>query len=94
MILFFIIAYASASLEKASHSPYAKLNSIIAKLEVNSTEISIENKIKINNLLERLAQTKITVWVLDLFPINYYEFYLFVAAVVSNFLFFLELIKP
>ena len=90
----FVIAYASASLEKASNSPYAKLNSIIAKLEVDLTQISVENKIKINNLIERLAQTQITVWVLNWFPLNFHEFLSFFAAVVSNFFLIVGLIKP
>jgi hypothetical protein len=95
VVSLFAMAYASASLEKASHSPYAKLNSIIAKLDMNanSTQISVKNKIKINNLIERLAQTKITVWVLDLFPLNFYQFFLFFAAVVSNFMLIVGLIK-
>jgi hypothetical protein len=57
------------------------------------TRVSLETIMKMNNLIERLAQTQITIWCLDLFPLNFYEFYLFVAAVASNLFLFINLIK-
>jgi hypothetical protein len=55
--------------------------------------IPIKSKMKIINLIERMAQTEITVWCLDLFPLNSYEFYLFVAAVASNYILMIGLIR-
>ena len=89
VLLFFMLAFSSASLRAAAHKPYKSLNSLIAKS--TQENISLEEKFKINNLIERLAQTEITVWCLDLFPLNYFELYLFIAAVASNFFMFLDL---
>ena len=94
VVILYVIAYSSACLEKASHSPYSKLNGIIAKLEVNSTQLNPDNKMKMNSLIERLAQTEITVWCLDLFALNHYELYLFITAIVSNFMLIADLTRP
>jgi hypothetical protein len=59
----------------------------------DESKITTETNMKMNNLIERLAQTEITVWCLDLFPLNFYELYLFVAAVASNLFLFIGLIK-
>jgi len=90
----YLMAYSAASLEKASHSLYPRLNAIMAYSAVVPTQLHIDDKLKINNLLERLAQTQITVWCLDLFTINNYELYLFTSAIISNFMLVTGLIKP
>jgi hypothetical protein len=43
------------------------------------------------NLIERLGGTNIATYVLDLFPINMFEFYLLVANVGKNFFMILDL---
>jgi hypothetical protein len=51
------------------------------------------SKFQIMNMIERLAETDIAVPCLDLFPLNNYEFYLYISASVSNFFLFVDLIS-
>jgi len=95
-----IIALVTASLSSAAHGSYYSLNSIMAKSSSLTPKrsglygIPKGPKMKIMNLIERLAQTEITVWCADLFPLNNNELYLFVASVASNFFLFVHLFKP
>jgi len=95
----FIMTNESASLSRESKGCYYSLNSIIAKESSSAVKrwslnvIPKEAKMKIINLIERLAQTSITVWCLDLFPLNNYELYLFIASVSSNFFLFVGLLE-
>jgi len=92
-----IMALVTASLSSAAHGSYYSLNSIMAKSSTFAHErwslngIPKGSKMKIMNLIERLAQTEITVWCADLFPLNNYELNLFIAAVASNFFLFVGL---
>jgi hypothetical protein len=94
-----MVANESASLSKAACGSYYDLNSIIAKsssLVVSRWSLNgipKQSKLKIINLIERLAQTEITVWCLDFFPLNNNEFHLFIAAVASNFFLFIDVFK-
>jgi hypothetical protein len=92
MALLFVFAYSSAQLYKAAHSPYHTLNGILAKLE--QRQHSNQNKwflhrmqrIKIAFYIERFSGPAITTYCLDLFPLTYYEFYLFVSSVCTNYI--------
>jgi len=92
-----IIALVTASLSSAAHGSYYSLNSIIAKSSSLTPKrsglygIPKGRKMKIMNLIERLAQTEITVWCADLFPLNNNELNLFIAAVASSFFLFVDL---
>jgi hypothetical protein len=94
------MANQSASLSSASKGSYYSLNSIIAKTSSLAAKrwslngIPNRSKIKIINLIERLAQTEITVWCADLFPLNNFELYLFIAAVAKNLFLFIGLFNP
>ncbi len=97
-VILFVLSSIIVSLRKAAHGSYKRLNSIMAKSSFDNlpsglNPTPINSKMKIINLIERMAQTEITVWCLDLFPLNSYEFYLFVAAVASNYFLLIELIK-
>jgi len=96
--MLFFLSLMTASLRKEAHGSYKRLNSIMAKssIEKNSSSlkaIPIGLKFKMMSLIERMAQKEITVWCLDLFPLNSYEFYLFVAAVASNYFLLIGFIK-
>jgi hypothetical protein len=95
--MLYSLAYLSARLNEASRGSYNDLNSIIAREMCNQWKRRFKNidigvKFKIINLIERMAQTETTVWCLDLFSLNSYEFYLFIAANVTNFFLFIGLI--
>jgi len=82
----FTLAYSSACLYQAAHSPYKLLNSILAK-NTRDGEFILPSrvKLKISFYLERFSGPEITNWCWVLFPLTSYEFYLFVAQVSSNF---------
>jgi len=80
--LLFMSAYSSSQLTSSAHSPYSKLISLIANPK---RRINYFGKHKIVLRIERFAYSYISVYCHDLFPLNSYEFYLFVATVVSNF---------
>jgi len=79
------LSISSASMSKIAHSPYAKLNSIIAR-----RTFTLADKFKIVNLIEKLAGPDIAVYCLDLFPLNNYEFFLLVSVVATNFFLLLK----
>jgi len=95
--MYYSLAYLSARLNQLAHGSYKDLNSIIAR-EMNPQckprfkEIPLDIKLKMINMIERMAQTEMTVWCLDLFPLNAFEFYLFIAATSKNFFLFVDLI--
>ena len=55
--------------------------------------IPIKYKMKLLNFIERLGGPDIAVYCLDLFPLNYYEFYLFIVAICCNFFLVVKLIE-
>jgi len=95
--LVYSLAYVSARLTEAARGSYGDLNSIMATQDIRYSKmlrfISKNKRFKIINLIERLAQTEISVWCLDLFPLNNFEFYLFIAATAKNFFLFTDLIS-
>jgi hypothetical protein len=82
----------TAMLCKAAHSPYKRINSFVVK-QSQSKLIETRQNIKILNFIERLGGPEIAVYCLDLFPLNYYEFYLFIAAISVNFFLGIDLLK-
>jgi hypothetical protein len=88
ILFLFIFSLTTAQLQKSAHFSYKNLNSIIAKEKC----IPQAQKIKIVGLIERLAGPDIAVYCHDFFPLNYYEFYLFIAIISSNFFLFMSLI--
>jgi hypothetical protein len=82
------LTISSASMSKIAHSPYAKLNSIIAK-----RTFTLADKFKIVSLTEKLAGPDIAVYCLDLFPLNNYEFFLLISVVATNFFLLLKQIN-
>ena len=85
MILFlFLFSLNIAMLCKSAHLPYKRINSFVAK-QSQSKMIETRQNIKLLNFIERLGGPDIAVYCLDLFPLNYYEFYLFIAAISVNF---------
>jgi hypothetical protein len=100
IVLFFPViyslAYLSGRLSEEAHIPYKLLNSIMAKETIPNSKLknmSKRSKFKIMILIERLAKTDIAVPCLDLFPLNNYNFYLFIATSASNFFLFVHLIS-
>jgi len=94
--LIYSLAYVSAHLTETARGSYSDLNAIMAR--ENNPKAKLKNipcdlKFKIINLMERLAQMEISVWCLDLFPLNNYEFYLFIAATAKNFFLFASFIR-
>jgi hypothetical protein len=61
---------------------------------IKSHSFTCAEKFKILNLIERLGGPAIATYCADLFPINMFEFYLFVANVVKNFFMVLDLFNP
>jgi hypothetical protein len=95
--MLYSLAYISARLNELARGSYNELNSIIARemdpqCKPRFKKIRFNVKWKIINLIERMAQTEMTVWCLDLFPLNGFEFYLFIAATAKNFFLFVDLI--
>ena len=78
----FALSLNTALLCQSAHESYEAINSFYVSQE---NSLSTKKKLKILNFLERLSGPKIAVYVLDLFPLNYYEFYLLIAAIASNF---------
>ena len=77
---------------KAAHSPYKRINSFIVK-QSQSKVIEIGQNIKFLKVIERLRGPDIAVYCLNLFPLNYYEFYLFIASIGVNFFLGIDLLK-
>ena len=77
---------------KAAHSPYKRINSFIVK-QSQSKIIEIRQNIKLLNFIERLGGPDIAVYCLNLFPLNYYQFYLLIAAVSYNFFLDIDLLE-
>jgi len=92
--LAYSLAFVSARLAGASHGSYNHLNSIMAKEsdpKAKINNIPSDQKFKIINLIERLAQMEITVWCLGWFPLNNFQFYLFIAGTAQNLILFTDL---
>jgi hypothetical protein len=75
--LVYSLAYVSARLTEAARGSYGDLNSIMAT-----------QNIRYSKMLRFIS-----VWCLDLFPLNNFEFYLFIAATAKNFFLFTHLIS-
>jgi len=85
----FQCAYSSACLFKSAHSLYAPLNSIMAKC----VNLRLRRRLAISFYIERFGGPPITTYVYDLFGLTNYEFYLFIAAIASNFFLLVDLFK-
>ncbi len=88
-VFLFLFSLNTAVLCKAAHSPYKRANSFVAeqsqsKCNLFSRIIETRHSIKLLNFLERLGGPEIAVYCLDLFPLNYYEIYEFIAAISAN----------
>jgi hypothetical protein len=99
IFLITIIAYCSASMTHSAHLSHAKLSSIMAKsmkkdIKKKRESIPLHEVFNVINLFERLAGPSIAVYCLDMFPLNYYEFYLFVASVSCNFFLAVQILEP
>ena len=99
-LLFFLFLFSlnTAMLCKAAHLPYKRINSFAAqqslsKINLFSRIIETRHSIKLLNFLERLGGPAIAVYCLDLFPLNYYEFYLFIASISTNFFLGIDLLE-
>jgi len=84
----FIFAYITASLSKAATDSYARMNTIIVK-----SYLPLDSKMKLVGFIEKLGGPDITIYCLDLFPLNNYNFYLFIAGVVRNFFLIVDVMK-
>jgi hypothetical protein len=73
-----------SSIPKSAIKPYVKLNSLIARKRIN-----LQIKLKIVDLNERLSGPIIGIYCFELFPFTNYEFYLFAANCVMNFILFM-----
>jgi hypothetical protein len=73
-----------ASIPKSAIKPYVKLNSLIARKQIN-----LQIKLKIVDLIERLSGPVIGIYCFELFPFTNYEFHLFAANCVKNFILFM-----
>ena len=82
----FLVSLNTALLCQSAHESYEAINSFYVSQENSKNPLSIKKKLKIVNFLERLSGPKIAVYVLDLFPLNYYQFSLFIASISCNFL--------
>jgi len=82
VIFLYLLAYSSTTLYKAAHAPYKRLNAIMAKKEM---KMSRTERIKIAFYIERFSGPSIATYVFDFFPLNNYEFYLFITAVCTDY---------
>jgi hypothetical protein len=91
LIAFFLYhcTYSSACLFKSAHSLYAPLNSIMAKC----VNLRLRRRLTISFYIERLGGPPITTYVYDFFGLTNYEFYLFIAAIASNFFLLIDVFK-
>jgi hypothetical protein len=87
--LLFIFSLSTAQLQKSAHFSYKNLNSIIAQQK----KIPLKMKMKIVGLIERLAGPEIAVYCYDFFPLDNYEFYLFIERISSNFFLLMNFIQ-
>jgi hypothetical protein len=89
ILIFFlyVFAYSCATLYKAAHSPYKRLNSLFVKMK----NISRGDKIKLAFYIERFGGPAITTWCFNLFALTFEEFYLFMAAVCTNYFLIVDL---
>ena len=78
----YAMAYSCAQLYSAAHAPYKPLNAIIAKKEMIMLP---SQRRKIAFYIERFSGPAIATYIFDFFPLNNYEFYLFVTAVCTNY---------
>ena len=97
-IFLFLFSLNTAMLWHAAHSPYKRVNSFVVQQSLDKSNafariIEIRRNIKLLNFLERLGGPDIAVYCLDLFPLNYYEFYLLIATISSNFFLCIDLLE-
>jgi hypothetical protein len=85
----YILAFSSKTLNEAVHAPYKRLNAIMAKKEMKMSRME---RIKIAFYIERFSGPEITTYCFDFFALNNYEFYLFIAAVCTNYFLIVGLI--
>ena len=78
--LFFLITFPSAQMTKSAHKPYPQLFEILIH-----NELSLMENLKVYGLIERLSARKIAIYCFNLFPLTYYELYLFIANLFSTF---------
>ncbi len=84
--LVFYHNWVGCHVQRAAHSPYGLLNTVIAR---NSIDIRI--RLKLMSYIEKLSFTTIGIYCFDFFPITNYEFYLLVTHCVKVFLLVTEL---
>jgi hypothetical protein len=101
-VFLFFFSLHTAMLCHAAHSPYKRVNSFVVQQSsdkfFNNSNVfiritEIRQQIKVLNFLERLGGPDIAVYCLDLFALNYYEFYLLIAAISSNFFLTVDWLK-
>jgi hypothetical protein len=80
-VIFFILVatFCSTFLSTAAHSSYPRINSII----VQRKKLSLREKWKLINLIERLAGPGIAVRCLHLFKLNSFNFYQFIILMFN-----------
>jgi hypothetical protein len=88
ILFLFLFSLTTAQLKNSAHLSYKNLNSIIAKQK----RMPRAKKMRIIGLIERLAGPDIAVYCYDFFPLNNYEFYLFIASIAKNFFLLIGLI--
>jgi hypothetical protein len=84
VLLLICLNISMASIPKSAMKPYVQLNSLIARKRIN-----LQMKLKIVDLIERLSGPVIGIYCFELFPFTNYEFYLFAANCVKNFILFM-----
>ena len=84
------MAYSCATLYAAAHTPYKPLNAMIAKKKI--IMLSSERR-KIAFYNERFSGPEIATYVFDFFPLNNYEFYLFIRSIAINLFLLIKLIE-
>lgn len=71
-----------AALYQSANKCYTSLNSIISR---NQFTISVNDKISLSNIIERMSQTAISFTIYDFFPFNYYQLLQFYIEFIKFF---------
>jgi hypothetical protein len=85
--IIFLLTCLFSQIKTVAHRPYHLLHSLMC-----SKTLSVSQRIKIMTYIERLCGPDIGFYCYDLFPMNNYEFYLYITNCVKNYILFDDLL--
>jgi hypothetical protein len=86
------INYMISSVSTSAHSPFAILNSLIAKSKNNMPVMPVSLRLKVIQLIDKLSGPKIGFTCYDFFTFANFELFLFYSNVSASFFLFLNFI--